>query len=319
MAHSFTKEASAAIIFLAAYTFLFVCLLFGYLTRRLKWKSRYSTILFHVVVRIASQACGVAYGIYGFENPHLFNAYLILGAEGYFTLVLVAYRFLISWQEKHIPTHISWIAPPHEGSPRRRRVQILLTIIFFPAGLWMGRKNFMTWIHVFLTIANALIVAGGSYLAGADFHHLTSADTINRLNIAKALRTTGQSIFLVCNFFFGFVIVRTILQDKKEIKSRVGHIHPTLIILLLAWFPLMLRGIFGVLQSADFALSYFNPKNYSSNGFSSQFTAIEYGLGVLQEWLAATLILSTYITSRHDPSKRSYQTQGKKEADIEST
>jgi hypothetical protein len=62
-------------------------MLYGYMTHRLKWKSVYSWLFFHVTIRVASQGCGVAFGILGFENTDVFLAYLILGAEGYFTLV----------------------------------------------------------------------------------------------------------------------------------------------------------------------------------------------------------------------------------------
>jgi alpha-D-ribose 1-methylphosphonate 5-triphosphate synthase subunit PhnH len=62
-------------------------MLHGYISHRLKWKSVYSWLFFHVTIRIASQACGVAFGIFGFENTGVFIAFLILGTEGYFTLV----------------------------------------------------------------------------------------------------------------------------------------------------------------------------------------------------------------------------------------
>ena len=62
-------------------------MLSSFLTHRYKWKSRWSMLFFHVMVRVASQACGIAFGILGFSNIIVFLAYLILGAEGYFTLV----------------------------------------------------------------------------------------------------------------------------------------------------------------------------------------------------------------------------------------
>jgi hypothetical protein len=57
------------------------------LTRRIKWRSRWSILFFHVMVRLASQACGIGFAILGFSNTNIFLAFLILGAEGYFTLV----------------------------------------------------------------------------------------------------------------------------------------------------------------------------------------------------------------------------------------
>jgi hypothetical protein len=64
-------------------------MLWAYVTKRIKWRSRYSLLFFHVAIRVASQACGVVFGVLGFENTNVFLAYLILGAEGYFTLVRI--------------------------------------------------------------------------------------------------------------------------------------------------------------------------------------------------------------------------------------
>lgn len=62
-------------------------MLWAYMTKRIKWASRYSILFFHITIRVASQACGVVFGIQGWENPSVLLAFLILGAEGYFTLV----------------------------------------------------------------------------------------------------------------------------------------------------------------------------------------------------------------------------------------
>ena len=72
-------EASAALVFLILYTILFALLLFGYFTGRLRLRSRYSVILFHVTIRLASQATGLAFGVVGYANTSLLVAYFILG------------------------------------------------------------------------------------------------------------------------------------------------------------------------------------------------------------------------------------------------
>lgn len=89
-------EATAALVYLILYLLLFIILIIGYVTGRLELRSRYSVITFHVTVRLASQAVGLAFGIEGYSNVDLLVAYFILGAEGYFTLVLCTYRCLIS-------------------------------------------------------------------------------------------------------------------------------------------------------------------------------------------------------------------------------
>ncbi|KAF8995903.1 hypothetical protein BDQ17DRAFT_1330252 [Cyathus striatus] len=249
-------EAGAALAFLIGYSFIYLWMLYAYLTHRIKWRSRYSLLFFHVTIRVASQACGVAFGVLGFANKNVFIAYLILGAEGYFTLVLCAFRFLVSWHEHNLPSHESWLEPPKEKLSKDEKL-----------------RKFSS---------NTAIVVGGSYLAGADYNNPNSSDTRMRLNVAKISRTAGQSVFLFCNVGLLVAILITIGGERK--RRRV--VHPTLLILLIAWFPLIVR-VFRVLQSAVWSLSYYN--------------------GVLTEWLACLLLNTTYFTSKGDPSKHDKQ------------
>jgi len=71
-------ETSAALVYLILYAILFVVLVAGYLTGRLRWRSRYTIILFHVTVRLASQGTGLAFGFVGYSNTDLLVAYFIL-------------------------------------------------------------------------------------------------------------------------------------------------------------------------------------------------------------------------------------------------
>lgn len=115
----------------------------------------------------------------------------------------------------------------------------------------------MVVFHSFLILANAAIIFGGSYLAGADFSDPGNGDLQRRLNIAKITRTSGQSVFLTCNFLLLFAILATIRGRKR---AGVQKTHPTLILLTITWFPLIIRGIFGILQAAIWNLSYYNRK-----------------------------------------------------------
>lgn len=116
----------------------------------------------------------------------------------------------------------------------------------------------MVIFHTVLILANSAIVFGGSYLSGADFSNPDSAAFKQRLKVSKSTRITGQSVFLACNFLLLFAILATIRQRKR---AGVQNTHPTLILLTIAWFPLMVRGIFGILQSAIWSLSYYNCKS----------------------------------------------------------
>jgi hypothetical protein len=89
---SLNTEASAALVFLILYTVLFALLLFGYLTGCLRIRSRYTIILFHVTIRLASQASGLAFGVVGYSNISLLIAYFVLG--GKLCLVPQCYNYL---------------------------------------------------------------------------------------------------------------------------------------------------------------------------------------------------------------------------------
>ncbi|KAJ7087102.1 hypothetical protein C8R44DRAFT_752281 [Mycena epipterygia] len=300
----FDPEAGAALVFLILYLAVFVWMLFAYLTHRIKWRSRWSFLFFHVTIRVASQGCGIGFAILGFKNTSLFLAFLILGAEGYFTLVLCAFRFVISWHQHNLPGGISWLEPRRGAAPtldRRARTRRVLTFIFLgPFALLFYRDNLMAAFHTALILANTAIIIGGSYLAHANFAEFDSPATQNHLRISRITRTAGQSVFLVCNALLLGILLVTARNDRRAHR---GRLHPTLVLLLVAWVPLIVRGVFGVLQSADFTLSYYNPNNYGPSGFTPHFTVVEYLMGVLTEWLACMLLNSTYITSLNDPPK----------------
>ena len=71
-------------------------------------------------------------------------------AEGYFTLVLCAYRFLISWQYHNLPEHNSWLEP-------RRPPGIPWYTRFFQSFSLSGKnRRPMSVIHNLLIAANAV-------------------------------------------------------------------------------------------------------------------------------------------------------------------
>ncbi|KAJ7690105.1 hypothetical protein B0H17DRAFT_1065511 [Mycena rosella] len=300
----FTGEAGAALVFLIGYLAVFGWMLFAYLTHRIKWRSRYSLLFFHVTIRVASQACGIGFGVLGFANTNLFLAFLILGAEGYFSLVLCAFRFVISWHQHNLASRESWLEPRDLPNTNKLR-KFFLFIFLGPLAFLFYRDNPMVIFHCVLILANVAIVVGGSYLAGADYSDPNSADTRKRLQVSKISRTAGQSVFLAGNAILLGIILVTIRNNRRDgdARKKKGTVHPTLTLLLIAWFPLIVRGIFGILQASVFSLSYYNPDNYGASGFTHRFTAIEYVLGVLTEWIACVLLNLTYFTSKNDPKK----------------
>ncbi|KAJ7270267.1 hypothetical protein C8J57DRAFT_1065917, partial [Mycena rebaudengoi] len=235
------------------YLAVFIWMLFAYLTHRIKWRSRYSLLFSHVAIRLASQGCGVAFGILGFSNTNLFLAYLVLGAEGYFSLVMCVFRFVISWHEHNLPSRSSWLEPRDPPGTKKFSTKALVDSM----KLSYYRDHPMMCLHLALILANVAIVVGGSFLAGANFTDAEDKRAQMRLDLSKILRTAGQGVFLACNAILLGILLLTIRNNLRDGDSRrkKGSVHPTLYLLLISWFPLMVRGAFGVLQSAIFQVS----------------------------------------------------------------
>jgi hypothetical protein len=212
-------------------------------------------------------------------------------AEGYFTLVLCAYRFLVSWQHHNTAMYDSWLEPRHPpGTPLLKK---------FLDSIWVFTRPVrpMTIIHNWLTVANAIIISGGSMLAG-DRTNVRDFDA--NVTTAKAMRVTGQAIFLSINVFLLYCLYDGIRQFKRE---RGGRVHPTLLLLLATWFLLFVRGLYGILSSVVPVFNYFSPSNYGEHGLTASFVISEYLLSTTMEWTSCALLMLTYVTSRQDPKK----------------
>ncbi|KAG6909512.1 hypothetical protein DXG01_017069 [Tephrocybe rancida] len=299
-------ESIAALVFLILYVIIFVILVLGYATGRLRLRSRYTIITFHVAFRLASQATGLAFGIIGYSNVGLLVAYFVLGAEGYFTLVLCAYRFLIDWHYHNFESHDSWLEPRlPPNTPLRERLRDSFAI-FGP------KRRPMATMHYFLIVANAIIISGGSQLAGS----VTNVEEYFQkdVNAPKVLRTTGQAIFLTINALFLFCILHAMRQYRREHPG--GKMHPTLYILLAAWPLLFVRGLYGILSGLYPPFNYFYFGNYTSHGLSDSFVISEYILSTTMEWTSCSLLMFTYVTSRNDPPKLPPKSWGVEEQEL---
>jgi membrane-associated HD superfamily phosphohydrolase len=154
----------------------------------------------------------------------------------------------------------------------------------------------MAIVHHLLIAANALIIAGGSIVAGADLEALNK-----NMPTSKGLRATGQAIFLMINIFLLFCIFNVIQQSKRDHPGK--RIHPTLLILLATWPLLFIRGLYGLLSAVVPTFNYFDPTNYGDAGLKSSFVISEYVLSTTMEWTSCALLTATYITSRNDPKE----------------
>lgn len=262
--------ASASLVFLILYAILFITLVCLFALKKVPWKSRWLVLLLHVLVRLAAQACGLSFGIVGYRNTDLLVSYYVLGAEGYFTLVVCTARYLIAWQRNHWNGY-SWIEPidptKERGGWRKRFKRLVLSK---PTEKTLAAKGVVV-VDWLLVAANTVIVTGGSLSAAAyTDKHLTQSQINNRLVTSRAMRAAGQAMFLAVNTVLLICIVVTIHQHShhryddaisgtgetplNEVgkgesletrKPRPWYAHPTLLLLLLTWPFLSVRGGFG--------------------------------------------------------------------------
>lgn len=272
----------AASIYLAFYTIL---LPLSAITcyRRRKQVIFWSLFIF-TLFRFSSQLCAVVFSCVGYAHWQWLIAYLVLGAEGYFVLILSSMQIIIHGQLKFLGK--SWIrnsGPNGWISDEERKSKI-----------WQMRlKHFKkipysSLFHLWLIPANAFIVAGGSMLTGVSAEELAkgSGDVIT----SKVLRTVGQAIFLILTVVMVFVAIHT--YYKQKVKT-----WPVISVLIASPF-LIVRGTFGILSIFITKMNYYQMTNYTDEGIGSLLIIYEYVLSTTMEFISmACLFLNVFDKS----------------------
>ncbi|KAL9931644.1 hypothetical protein V8E36_009442 [Tilletia maclaganii] len=289
-------------VFLVLYAILFVALLYGFATAQLKFKSRWSLVLFHVTLRLAAQSVGIAFAVIGYKDAGLLIAYLVLGAEGFFSLVLCTSRFLVSFHNHTFGD--SWLEPKaHRKLPLSKRIGSSFVISKrarkrqYANGESL-QTNWMAFVHWLLIAGNTIIITGGSMLSNAvDSSNGTLIDP-QKYHTGKAMRAAGQAIFLAIMVALLGAIILTIKQYRAK-AARNGHKTPVhghlFLLILLAVSPfLLVRGIFGVLQAVVESLGYYSPSTYEPGGLATEFVVKEGILAIAMEWTTCAFLLTTW-------------------------
>ncbi|WWC88931.1 uncharacterized protein L201_003846 [Kwoniella dendrophila CBS 6074] len=312
-------EGPGGIVSLCLYTINLSILIFGFSTRRISFKSVYSFLLFHVTLRLAAQSVAIVTGTKDRLDAGLLIAFFVLAAEGYFSLVLCAYRFLIHHHQHFYPIDGSWLeGKPHENRDGGGKKDPWL--VRFKRAMTArdkdGKKDpwVMTIIHWTLIAANTIIIVGGTRATGSDYN---DADFWDRVHVGQVMRGVGQAIFLVVNILLALFFFLTVKQNRNPAGTlpqgwnhffRVERNHgaidaenrqpndtiaPDLLVLIVAWPPLIVRGIFGLLQAFVPGINYVSPTAYTSTGFTKTFIVMENLFSVLPEWTACCLLCMT--------------------------
>lgn len=287
------NSGAAALVFLILYTVYTVAVIV--IVTRLGWKTVYSLLLYYGIVRFGSQLCGVVYSAIGVEHWQWLIAYLILGAQGYFALILAAFRFIIKGQREKFGH--SWLDPSKDKKLQMINLQNNVLYRFY------GRFTPWKIIRYTMIASNILIIYGGSSVAGKTIEEL-NADPSTR-NTARICRTVGQAMFLCLTLsviglsYYSYFVEK--ITDNYHIQA----------VMFSAGF-LIVRGIFGLLSIYVSAMDYYAFNNYSQNGLKPKFVIAEYVMGTTMEFIVGSLFIAAYYYTNY---KQSYNVEQK---DLES-
>lgn len=273
MAFESTSAGVAASIYLGLYT-LYLSLAIHIVTHK-GFKFIYRILLLFSLLRVGGQLCGVAFAVLGIEHLNWLIAYLVLTAEGYFSLIIAAFHFVIQSQIKQ--TGSSWLQNKKRDTQKKRK--------------WYRPFN-LSWsvlFHLILIPANAFIIGGGTMLTGLDPEKLSQEKS--KIDTSKGLRTAGQVIFLIETAIVIVLLVYVCIREKFRSHT---------IYLLFAASPfLLVRGIFGILSIYVDKMNYYQFANYNGAGLTSQFVAYEYCLATTMEFVTACFLISNYFLDKN--------------------
>ncbi|SPC63157.1 uncharacterized protein UHOD_06473 [Ustilago sp. UG-2017b] len=270
--------ASASLVFLILYFILFLFLAYLYVLRKVPLLSRWLVLLLHVTVRLASQGCGLSFGIVGYANIDLLVAYFILGAEGYFTLVVCTLRFLIAWQRNHWGG-LSWLEPNDPSRERggwRKRFSRMFQWKHSRGSSSLKAVIIVDWL---LVGANTIIISGGSLSSAAYTDKELSPSQVEVVSDTPAPEKAQE-------------------LPAEESRRRPWFGHATLLLLLATWPFLAIRGAFGVAQAIVPDLNYFNSEVYDANNLTAQFVTEETCFVTIMEFISAAILATSYFTTR---------------------
>lgn len=272
MAFESNSSGAAASVFLALYT--------GYLAlainivRQKGFRSIYTALLVFGIFRVTGQMCGVVFAVLGIEHYQWLIAYLVFTAEGYFSLILAAFYFIVQCQVKQ--TGKSWLHKSKaECSSKMER-----------------RKSWSFIFHMVLIPANALVISGGSMLTGINVQDMDKE--VDKVNTSKALRTTGQVLFFIQTLIVILLLIYIYVKEKVRCCT---------VYLLFAAAPfLFVRGLFGILSIYISKMNYYQLSNYELTGLTSLFVAYEYCLATTMEFMAASFMISNFYLEKRETS-----------------
>lgn len=255
----FHSTGIASAIFLALYVLMLIYVVGLFATRRESIKSRWAILLVFVILRIASQVCGIGVGVHPLSTNWIV-AYYVIVAQGYVSMVFCCTRYIMYFEEK-------------TGCPRLiRKPESDFLQGFPPIFRLLHPRKIMS---LTLIAGNVVFTVFSAMEIGE-----TSASAIKGYNDK---RLAGAVLLLVPAFCLFVVAVYTSQTAPIILSTQRTHSH----ILIFVTFMLMVRAVYNILTSKVLAISSADLRNYNYGGLKTGPLAAEYCIAMLPEFLCA--------------------------------
>lgn len=261
------SAGAAGIVFLVLYTF-FVALTANIVFRKEGIMLVYMFLFVYGIIRWGAQLCGTVYAAIGAEHWQWLVAYLVLGAEGYFILVLLCFNYLAKAQIRQF----GFSALKPKGREQKQKHALF------------GRFLAFFIFHYLLIPANVLVIYGGTSVSGMTLEELANNPT--KEATAKGCRTAGQAMFLSLTLVVYWYALDMYYRQKVR--------QPELTVMWFTFPFLVLRGVYGIMLIFIPVMNYFDMSNYTSHGTKDTFIILEYCLATTPEFITAALLIGVY-------------------------
>ncbi|WPK23414.1 hypothetical protein PUMCH_000654 [Australozyma saopauloensis] len=266
----------AASVFLAVYA-----IYFGFATW-VVWKKGFRTMFtalwVFAILRVAGQACGVAYASLGLSHYQLLIAYMVLGAQGFLALIYASLRAVM--HEQRLKYGKSWF----DTYPILGRLGPVLKrfhIYFF--------QTCFSVTHCILAAGSIVFIVGGAEMAGID---VTNPSTYSDYRTSRNLRIAGALLYLVGMIILVALAIRAYTHEKVKTLSM------KYILLAVPFF--LIHIVYNFLAIFVSRMDLFRISNYGFGGGNSSLVVSESIMSTAMDVFICVFLTAAFLNTVHD-------------------
>lgn len=262
----------ATTVFLVLY--IFYVIFATYIVVKRGFKTIFTNLFVFGLLRLAGQACGVAFAVNGFASPSASNlliAYMVLGAQGFLALIhgvigATSHELVLEKGESWFDTF---------RFPVVSRIK-----------LCRSPYDITRWI---LSAGSIVLIIGAIDMSNVD----TASNVQQAVNQARTLRLVGLILILVG------ALIALVFAFYTFFGTGITTIPMGLVLCVSPFF--LVRVIYNFLILYVAKMDMFNFNNYTSNGADALLVIVENVLSVAMEFIACILLTIAFLYSRPMP------------------